>query len=97
MKRKTDYKTNIRDKPLAALQQIKVLAHYLTRSRYHYACIYESLEQILNIQKKDNGSIVMYKDTFQQNVEVLKTEHIFQLPYLIHLWNPLSLTRRTND
>ena len=28
---------------------------------------------MLNIQQKDNKTIVTYKDTFKQNVEVLKT------------------------
>ena len=67
-----DYDTNIRDKPIAVQKPIKVLAHNPTRGRYHYACIYKSLERKLNIQQKDNKTIVTYKDTFEQNVEVLK-------------------------
>ena len=53
-----DYDTMIRDKPIAALQQIWVLAHNPTRGKYHYACIYKSLEQMVNIQQKDNEAMV---------------------------------------
>ena len=68
-----DYDSVIRDHPIAALKRIRVLAHNPTRGRYHYACICELLERLLNIQQKDNESVVTYKDTFEQNVEVLKT------------------------
>ena len=59
-----DYDNKIRDHPIAASQCVRVLAHNPTRGRYLYACIYESLEQLLNIQQKDNESVVTYKDTF---------------------------------
>ena len=68
-----DYDSKIRDHPIAALQQISVLAHNPMRGRYHYACIYKLLELLLNIQQKDNKLVVTYKDTFKQNAEVLKT------------------------
>ena len=45
-----DYDSMIRDHPIAALQQIRVLAHNPMRGRYHYVCIYQSLERLLNIQ-----------------------------------------------
>ena len=83
-----DYDTKIRDKSIAALQRIRFLAHNLSRSRYNYACIYGSLEQMLNIQQKDNKSIIMNTDTFEQNVEVLKTH----LPMSIPMLSPKMLT-----
>ena len=55
-----DYDRVIRDHPIAALKRIRVLAQNPTRGRYHYVCIYESLERLLNIQQKDNESVVTY-------------------------------------
>ena len=68
-----DYDVSIKDNPIEALKRINVLAHNPTRGRYHYACIYESLERLLNIQQMDKESVLAYKDRFEQNVDVLKS------------------------
>ena len=69
------WETDINNKPIVILKEIKSVTHNYQYSRYPIASIFKAIKHLVNMKQDEKESLAAFTKTFKNAKDIMETQH----------------------